>query len=58
MESPTQLPRTRTLMRGIDGSGRPVWIVQTCTTLPCGRKRYHSDRFHRESEARAWMRWA
>jgi len=58
LEEHAALPSTRELLPGINGSGNRIWIVQTVTTLPDGRKRYWSERFNSKAEAEHWIRWA
>jgi len=52
------LPFTRELLPGISGSGNRIWIVQTVTMLPDGRKRYWSEHFESKAEAEHWIRWS
>ena len=58
LEENAALPFTRELLPGINGSGNRIWIVQTVTMLPDGRKRYWTERFESKAEAEHWLRWA
>ena len=53
------MERKQTIKEGLNGSGRPIWLVFTeWTSEVTGRKHTEGLRFETLAEAKHWIKWS